>query len=75
MWRAACRNVAIFSLAAAPLAGCVASAGRCPPLAAYPPHVQKEAARELRALSRESAIAAMIVDYSKLRDACRAAKP
>jgi hypothetical protein len=48
------------------------SPGVCPPLVAYPRDAQSRAARELRALPKGSPLAAMIVDYGKTRDACRA---
>ena len=56
------------------LAGCLAATSRvtCPPLVTYPPAFQQQAAAELRALPAGSALATMIVDYGKLRDACRA---
>ncbi len=63
MWRTACRNARISSLAALPLAGCASSGGgACPPLAAYAPQVQRQAAGELLALRKDSTIAVMIVD-------------
>jgi len=37
----------------------------------YPKTFQRAAADELEKLPRESRVATMIVDYSKLRDACR----
>lgn len=58
-----------FTLAACQSTG---GAGGCPPLVAYPRDVQKQAAAELRALPKGSSLAAMIVDYGKTRDACRA---
>jgi len=75
MWRAACRKVGIFSALVAPafvLGACASAGGGCPPLVAYPAAAQLRAARELQALSRDSEIGAMIVDYGKMRDACRA---
>jgi hypothetical protein len=48
-----------------------ASAGDgCPPLVAYPAASQLHAARELPALTRDSEIGAMIVNYGKMRDGC-----
>lgn len=58
-----------FSLA---LAACQSTGGGCPPLVAYSPQDQKQAAAQLRALPKNSPLAAMIVDYKKTRDACRA---
>ncbi len=57
------------------LAGCGAatsSATRCPPLATYPPAFQSRAAGELQALPAGSAVGQLVVDYGRLRDACRA---
>jgi hypothetical protein len=60
-----------------PLAGCVtarseATRAACPPLASYPPEFQRRAAAEMEALPPGSPLAQMIVDYGRLRDACRA---
>lgn len=44
---------------------------RCPTLKRYTPEQLKLAAEELKVMPTESQIAAMITDYSKLRDACR----
>lgn len=44
----------------------------CPPLVTYSPEFQRRAASELQALPAGSAVGAMIVDYGKARDACRA---
>jgi hypothetical protein len=44
----------------------------CPPLASYPPEFQRRAAAEMEALPPGSPLAQMIVDYGRLRDACRA---
>lgn len=60
-----------FSLA---LAACQSTGGACPPLVAYSTQEQRQAARELRALPQNSPLAAMIVDYKKTRDACRASE-
>ena len=43
----------------------------CPILINYTPEQQKIAAQELRKLYPESVIVSMIIDYSKLREACR----
>ncbi len=58
-----------FSIA---LAACRSTSGGCPPLVAYSLDEQKIAAKQLRALPKDSPLAAMIVDYKKTRDACRA---
>lgn len=56
----------LFSLAACQSTG----GGSCPPLTAYSAVEQRQAAAELRKMP-ESQVAKMIVDYGKLRDACR----
>lgn len=61
--------MAAFSLA---LAACQSTGGGCPPLVAYSLEEQKIAAKQLRALPKNAPLAAMIVDYRKMRDACRA---
>jgi hypothetical protein len=61
-------TLAISSLA---LAGCSGASGGCPPLVTYSASQQKAAARELRALRKDSQLAVMIVDYGKTRRACR----
>lgn len=54
------------------LSGCATVTSKsCPPLVTYPKTFQRAAADELEKLPRESRVATMIVDYSKLRDACR----
>lgn len=45
---------------------------KCPVLKSYSPEQQKKAAEELKAMGVDSEIARMMVDYSKMRDACRA---
>lgn len=55
-----------FSLTACMSAG----GGGCPPLIAYSAVQQRQAAQELRKIPR-SQVAQMIVDYGKMRDACR----
>lgn len=45
---------------------------KCPVLKSYTPNQQQKAAEELKAMGVDSEIAAMMVDYSKMRDACRA---
>jgi len=59
----------LFSLA---LAGCQTVTSGCPPLVTYSAEFQREAAGELRTLSAGSRVATMVVDYGKMRDACRA---
>ena len=44
---------------------------QCPPLVDYSKDQQKLAAEELKKIYTDSQIANMIVDYSKLREACR----
>lgn len=65
-----------IALLTMPLAGCVtarseAMRAACPPLASYPPEFQRRAAAELQAMPAGSAVGQMIVDYGRLRDACR----
>lgn len=43
----------------------------CPTLKRYTREQMANAASELKSLSNNSQIGAMITDYSKLRDACR----
>lgn len=43
----------------------------CPPLIEYSASTQKQAAMELRALPKDSQIAKLVVDYGKMRNACR----
>lgn len=60
-------------LASFSLAGCqsVKYEGGCPPLFAYSAENQRLAAAELRRLPKGSPLAKMIIDYKKMRDACR----
>lgn len=52
--------------------GCqTTSGGVCPPLVNYSAERQTLAAKELRALPKDSEIAKLVVDYGKLRAACR----
>lgn len=44
---------------------------KCPSLVKYDIDDQKAAAAEMKALPDTSVIARMIIDYGKLRDACR----
>lgn len=45
---------------------------KCPILTKYSPEQLKSAAAEIRKLPSESQVAKMVIDYGKLRDACRA---
>jgi outer membrane murein-binding lipoprotein Lpp len=45
---------------------------KCPVLTKYSSDQLKSAAQELRNLPNESQVAKMVIDYGKLRDACRA---
>lgn len=44
----------------------------CPPLAKYPPEMQRRAARELNSLGPTAELPKFMNDYVKMRDACRA---
>lgn len=55
----------------AAISSCTATVGGCPPLVTYSKQFQAQAADELDALKPQSKLGTMIVDYSKLRDACR----
>lgn len=59
-------TLAVFSLSA-----CQSTGGGCPPLIQYDAAFQKAAAKELRALPKDSNVAQLVVDYKKFRDACR----
>ncbi|MBM3562093.1 MAG: hypothetical protein FJX16_10710 [Alphaproteobacteria bacterium] len=65
------RKISISVAFSVALAAC-RSAGGCPPIVAYSLEDQKIAAKQLRALPKNTPLAAMIVDYKKTRDACRA---
>lgn len=43
----------------------------CPPLIEYSADTQKRAAKELRALPKDSEVAKLVGDYGKMRRACR----
>ena len=58
-------------LIAGSFSGCQTTSGGCPPLVHYSAERQTKAAKELRALVKGSELAHMIVDYGKLRAACR----
>lgn len=62
---------ASFSLAACQS---IDDGGGCPPLITYSAQTQRLAAAELRKLPKDSALARLIVDYKKTRDACRIAR-
>ncbi len=65
------RLIVLLAAISSGLSACQTTGG-CPPLVAYSRAQQQQAAAELRALPRGSEIGAMIVDYGKTRDACRA---
>jgi hypothetical protein len=46
----------------------------CPQLVQYEKEFMQRAAEELQALKKDGAIARLIVDYSRQRDACRRLK-
>lgn len=61
-------TMAAFSLAACQTAG----GGGCPPLVTYSHTFQKQAARELQGAKQSAPhVAQLVIDYGKLRDACR----
>lgn len=67
----------IVSIAASfSLAACQSTqgGGGCPPLVDYSAETQRLAAAELRKLPKDSALARLIIDYKKTRDACRVAR-
>lgn len=66
------RTISIMGVFSLMLAACRSTGDGCPPLVDYSLKEQKRAAAELRALPQNSPLAAMIVDYKKTRDACRA---
>lgn len=54
------------------LAGCATAPSKgCPPLVTYSKAYLLATDAELKKLPRDGRVAEMIVDYSKLRDACR----
>lgn len=59
-------TAALFSLAACQST----TGGGCPPLVKYSAAVQKQAAAEIRS-GRAPALSKFVVDYGKMRDACR----
>jgi hypothetical protein len=58
-----------------PLAACQTAPSepvtRCPPLTSYSAAFQRLAAEELKALPPGAALGILVVDYGKIRDACR----
>lgn len=63
---------AILMLVSFDLSACQSTGGGgCPPLVTYSAETQKQAARELRALPKDSKLAKLVIDYSKMRSACR----
>lgn len=68
------KSLMIFVMASFSLSGCMSyqmAPGGCPPLVQYSSATQQKAADELEKLPKGSALAQMIVDYKKTRDACR----
>lgn len=70
-WLAMWTVLILFAIFAA---GCssTATAWRCPPLAIYSKQFQAVAAEELQALPEDGRVPIMVMDYGKLRKACRA---
>ena len=66
------RKISILGAFSIALAACRSTGGGCPPLVAYSLEEQRIAAKQLRALPKDTPLATMIVDYKKTRDACRA---
>jgi hypothetical protein len=66
------RKISILGAFSIALGACQSTGGGCPPLVAYSLEEQKIAAKPLRALPKDTPLAAMILDYKKTRDACRA---
>ena len=58
---------AVFSLSA----GQIIPVSGCPPRVTYSAETQRLAAKELRALPKDSQVAKLVVDYGKMRAACR----
>lgn len=63
----------ILTLASIDLAACQTTAGGsgCPPLIQYSAETQKQAAAELRRLPKDSQLAKLVIDYGRMRRACR----
>jgi hypothetical protein len=53
------------------LAACQSTGGGCPPLVTYSAETQRLAAAELRRLPKDSQVARLVIDYAKMRKACR----
>lgn len=54
------------------LTACQTTSGGCPPLVTYSEAFQKQAAQEMRvAKMMTPRVAQLVVDYGKMRDACR----
>jgi hypothetical protein len=70
MWKKRARSLLSIAAMTTLLTGCNQAVSSCPPLVAYAPSFQKQAARELPAAGAN--IRVFVTDYSKLRDACRA---
>lgn len=69
------RSPTVLMLASFSLAACqTTQGGGCPPLVEYSAETQRLAAAELRKLPKDSALARLIIDYKKTRDACRIAR-
>jgi hypothetical protein len=63
---------AIWIGASFSLAACQTTGGSgCPPLVTYSAETQRQAAQELRSLPKDSQLAKLVVDYGKVRRACR----
>ena len=76
-WR---RRLAVLAIATSLLSGCATggydllSGAVCPPVVDYTPEFQARAAKEVVLLPDRSAIAAMLADYSVMRDQARACR-
>jgi hypothetical protein len=76
-WR---RQLAVLAIATSLLSGCATggsdllSGAVCPPVVDYTPEFQARAAKEVVLLPDRSAIAAMLADYSVMRDQARACR-
>lgn len=70
------RLLMISAMVSFSLSGCMSTQINtgCPPLIQYSAETQRKAADELEKLPDDSAIARMIGDYKKTRDACRITK-
>ncbi len=66
-------RLSVLTMVLFSLTGCQTMMSGCPPLIAYSAAEQKQASSELRVLlPHDSQLGRMIVDYGKMRDACRA---